>query len=548
MKGFRSVLIGVVTGALTVGAAWANTAERVPAVGANLLPFQVELNPQTENDGVTLSVSGPGNLFLRQVFAAGEPVLFGIEQDGASLADGLYTWEAVLTPRLGGETLREMAAARVEGDEGAEGRLRSAGKIPAEPMVGSGTFRILQGSIVTDQGPEPPAAGAPTGGMTRVARPDSVRVAASDQVIPDDLIVQSSLCVGFDCVNGEVFGFDTIRLKENNLRIRFDDTSSTGSFPRNDWQLTANDSANGGAEKFSIDDITNGRTPFTIEGNSRTNSLYVDNGGRVGFGTATPALELHVSDGDSPGLRLEQNTSSGFQAQSWDIAGNETNFFVRDVTSGSKLPFRIRPGAPSSALDISASGNVGIGTASPDVDLHILRTGEAPTDVQLKIETNTDPAIDLKEQDSGVTWRFINNDTAMKIVDIGTGADGAEEFVLTQAGNLTITGQLVTGGPQCGAATPCDGVFSPEFALESIEEHAAQMWANSFLPAVGPTPAKAPFNVSEKMGGVLNELEKAHIFIEQLHSRLSDQEAVNLELRRRLSDLESALLKQTQSP
>ena len=35
----------------------------------------------------------------------------------------------------------------------------------------------------------------------------------ADQVIPDDLIVQGSECVGFNCVNGEVFGFSTIILK-----------------------------------------------------------------------------------------------------------------------------------------------------------------------------------------------------------------------------------------------------------------------------------------------------------------------------------------------
>ena len=86
----------------------------------------------------------------------------------------------------------------------------------------------------------------------------------ADFLINDDLIVDGSACVGFDCVNGESFGFDTIRLKEHNLRIKFDDTSVAASFPRNDWQLTANESANGGASKFSIDDITGGRTPFAL--------------------------------------------------------------------------------------------------------------------------------------------------------------------------------------------------------------------------------------------------------------------------------------------
>ncbi|MFQ5526068.1 MAG: hypothetical protein ACE5GX_07365, partial [Thermoanaerobaculia bacterium] len=156
--------------------------------------------------------------------------------------------------------------------------------------------------------------------------------ASADQVILDDLIVDGSACIGQDCVNGESFGFDTIRIKENNLRIKAQDTSSTASFPSNDWQITFNDSANGGANKFSIDDIDGGRTPFTIEAGAPSNSLYVDDGGRIGFGTSTPVVELHVKDGDTPTLRLEQDGSSGFTPQTWDVAGNETNFFIRDAT------------------------------------------------------------------------------------------------------------------------------------------------------------------------------------------------------------------------
>ena len=91
--------------------------------------------------------------------------------------------------------------------------------------------------------------------------------AVANGTSPDekDLIVIGRLCVGLDCTSGESFGFDTIRLKENNLCIKAQDTSSSASFPSNDWQITFNDSANGGANKFSIDDIDGGRTPFTIE-------------------------------------------------------------------------------------------------------------------------------------------------------------------------------------------------------------------------------------------------------------------------------------------
>jgi len=198
-----------------------------------------------------------------------------------------------------------------------------------------------------------------------------------DQVIPDDLIVDGSGCFGTDCVNGESFGFSTIRLKENNLRIEFDDTSTTSSFPSNDWQITINDSANGGANKFSIDDITGGRTPFTIEASAPSHSLYVDDGGRLGLGTSTPVTEIHVKDGDSPTLRLEQDGSSGFTPQTWDLAGNETNFFVRDATNGSRLPLRIRPSAPSNSIFVDTDGDVGLGTSSPDAAFEVERNSNA---------------------------------------------------------------------------------------------------------------------------------------------------------------------------
>ena len=195
--------------------------------------------------------------------------------------------------------------------------------------------------------------------------------AAADQVFADDVIVQGSLCVGLDCVNNESFGFDTIRMKENNTRIKFDDTSSTVGFPANDWQITANDSASGGASYLAFDDVTNVKQPFRVTANAPTASVFVASNGKVGFRTSTPVLDLHVNTSDTPAHRLEQNSGGGFTAQTWDVAGNEANFFVRDVTGGSLLPLRIRPGAPTSSLDIAASGNVGVGTASPDARLEV---------------------------------------------------------------------------------------------------------------------------------------------------------------------------------
>jgi hypothetical protein len=69
--------------------------------------------------------------------------------------------------------------------------------------------------------------------------------AAAQTVHPTSVSIQGgSLCVGVDCVTSETYNFDTIRLKENNLRIHFNDTS-VGSFPTNDWRIVINSTASG---------------------------------------------------------------------------------------------------------------------------------------------------------------------------------------------------------------------------------------------------------------------------------------------------------------
>jgi hypothetical protein len=196
--------------------------------------------------------------------------------------------------------------------------------------------------------------------------------AAADQVFYSNVEVQGSLCAGLDCLPNLNYGFDTIILRENNLRILFQDTSTSPGFPTNDWRLIANDSAAGGAAYFAIEDATAARQVFRVDAGAPANSLLVGPTGQVGLGTATPILDLHIANTNTPAVRFEQNASAGFTAQIWDIAGNDANFFIRDVTGGSRLPFRIRPGAPTSSIDVAASGDVGFGappTTGQQVDV-----------------------------------------------------------------------------------------------------------------------------------------------------------------------------------
>lgn len=421
---------------------------------------ELYFNPLDEFKVMTLEVTGSWGYVYKQEVGPGEKAVFRL---GDETYDGCYSWEIRTIPFLSPELLDILAQARQSGDMSQVRRLQAEGVLPDQVRAGSGQFRVVNGEIVADDRPEDrgkaAAAGeqsttlAADGGQTAQAGLRRIREAqtepmmtpmpsmAKDYLIYDDLIVDGSACIGFDCANGWSFDFTTIGLSENNTRIKFDDTSTIASYPRNDWQLMANDSANGGASRFSIidcGDLTQGACsgpiPFSVEAGAGNNALYVDDHGRVGFGTATPSVELHTVDGDTPTLRLAQDGSSGFAPQTWDVAGNETNFFVRDVTSGSTLPFRIKPGSPSSTLTVTGSG-VGVGTWSPSAKLHVIGSS---TDVVL-LQNSGNVKITMENTTTGGHTWALNNATQLRFS--GDGASTAQ-MALDLTGNLTIQGTL----------------------------------------------------------------------------------------------------------
>ena len=374
--------------------------DRTQFARATSLGSSVRFDVNAPHASVTLTVTGPEGVAFTKEFKSGDAPEFKLSYaKGERLPDGIYTYELRLAPNVAAETKAALRSAREKGNEAEVTReLRRKGAMP-EGLVQSGSFMISGGSVIlagaSEEGAKQarataePAVAAPTqavssGRINYKVQRNHPRFMVFDFVIADDLIVQGSTCTGLDCVNGENFGFDTLRLKENNTRMQFDDTSTSAGFATNNWQIRANSSASGGASFLAFVDqgatgnSETGTIVFEVDAGAPANSLKVSSIGNIGIGTATPVLDVHVNTTDTPAMRLEQNNSGGFTAQTWDVAGNEANFFVRDVTSGSRLPFRIRPGAPTSSLDISADGDTGVGTASPLTRLDI-RSADAAT-------------------------------------------------------------------------------------------------------------------------------------------------------------------------
>jgi hypothetical protein len=358
----------------------------------------ISWSPKVNYYQLILTIARPdGSVFSKTFDAGSTPYVDLSSIFGESVDDGSYTYELRLIPRF-------ERRARGGNQDTIVTRTQDRRHLPRKSVTQSGGFTVKNGMIVTDSITEPEAPGVGSLISTSTAEDGISRINA--QTITTDLIVQGSACVGVDCSSSESFGFDTIRLKENNLRIKFQDTSNSSSFPSNDWQLTANESSNGGKNKFSIDDIDGGRTPFTIEASAPNNSIYVEDGGNVGFGTATPVVDLHAVSGNTPTLRLEQDGSSGFTAQTWDIAGNEANFFIRDVTHSSNLPFRIKPGSGNDdAIYIDSNGDIGYGTDSPGNVNHLTGGGtDSAVKAHLKSNGNVKLVLDNSSNNVGLVF------------------------------------------------------------------------------------------------------------------------------------------------
>lgn len=328
-----------------------------------------------------LRIAAPDHQVWTFQFGPGEPLVVDEQWP-----NGSYAWEIFVEPR------RDRFGALV-----------------ADGKVLSGSFRVKDGRfyLPSDGRRElaskaVPEAAVTAAGDTTGAHKGSPAGAGRDQVIADDLIVQGSLCVGFDCINNEPFGFDTIRGKENNVRLHFLDTSTAGGFPARSWELTANDSASGGLDYMAIIDRGTNRRPFWIRSDAPNHGLMMDAAGRIGLGTSVPTEKLHLVSSDTPVIRLERSPA-GFGFYRWDVGADANNFYIGDPVAGNRRPLRIEPGSPTNLFTLNRDGQVGIGLwseqaearldihrSSGDKPLMRVRTGQLPNDTTTQLELDAD--------------------------------------------------------------------------------------------------------------------------------------------------------------
>jgi hypothetical protein len=193
-----------------------------------------------------------------------------------------------------------------------------------------------------------------------------------------------------------------------------------------------------------------GRAGYGVYANGTTYGGYFTGGknyfsGDVGIGTTTP------------GYKLEVNGSMGTSADASSklrvgrFSAGAPNSYISATSGADSMRLQI---ADSTKVTITSSGNVGIGTMTPDAGLHLKGSSYPSSFMYLESNTNEDTGFRLYESTT-VKWHLFNDSTSdglslrnnayssilfakQSTGNIGIGTTSPTEKLTIRGGNLLI--------------------------------------------------------------------------------------------------------------
>ena len=175
-------------------------------------------------------------------------------------------------------------------------------------------------------------------------------------------------------------------------------------------------------------------------------------------------------------------------------------------TGGSTLPFRIRPGAPTSSIDIASNGFVGFGTSSPTAQLHTTGT--------IRFEGLSGCGAGLATDAQGYLSCMVGGGSSLvqqagpgQPITVGAATDGTQVAVNGTAGNRTLTGVLA-GSVAAGSTDAVNGgqLYTANQRIAAAFGAGAGLDGSGQLTAPSYTVQGAMFN---NVGGAVDAIDAA---------------------------------------
>ena len=205
-----------------------------------------------------------------------------------------------------------------------------------------------------------------------------------------------------------------------------------------------------------------------------TEVMRIDSSGNVGIGTSSPSFALHVQRTSANAVINIDTVTSGNAILQFLNSGNATSSITQDraannmvITNGSSgaMTF-VNNGSERARID--SSGNVGIGTTSPN-NLLTLNSNTANT------------ALTIQSSDTGVTAIVFGDQT-----DFSRGRikyDNASEFMAFETNDLLERMRITSGGYFCvGTTTQSTSSSTNGFVVGQSGE--TQIYRDSAQPLV----------------------------------------------------------------